>query len=89
MLSFALTLAIACFVLAFAMNLIHFARAKTLPDRILAVDTMVVNFIALIVLYGVKSGSGVTFEVALLFALTGFVSTVALCKYLARGEIVE
>ncbi|MGL6208810.1 MAG: K+/H+ antiporter subunit F [Paracoccaceae bacterium] len=89
MLSFALTFAIACFAAAFAMNLIAFARAPSLPDRILAVDTMVVNIIALTVLYGVKTGSSLNFDVALLFALTGFVSTVALCKYLLRGSIIE
>lgn len=89
MLSFALTFAITCFALSFAMNLIAFARAPGLPDRILAVDTMVVNVIALTVLYGVRTGSALTFDVALLFALTGFVSTVALCKYLLRGSIIE
>ena len=47
------------------------------------------NAIALIVLYGVKTGSPLNFEAALLFALTGFISTVAYCKYLLRGSIIE
>ena len=50
---------------------------------------MVVNVVALIVLYGIYSGSAINFEAAMLFALTGFVSTVALSKYLLRGDIIE
>lgn len=89
MLSFALTFALTCFSLGFAMNILALARAPTLPDRILAVDTMMVNGIALTVLYGVKTNSSLNFDVALLLALTGFVSTVAFCKYLLRGSIIE
>ena len=88
-LSAALSFAIGCFALALLLNLIRLLTATTLPDRILAVDTMVVNVIALIVLYGVKSASGLNFEAAMLFALTGFVSTVAFCKYLLRGQVIE
>jgi len=85
----ALSFAIACFALALLLNLIRLLTANNVPDRILAVDTMVVNVIALIVLYGVKSASGMNFEAAILFAMTGFVSTVAFCKYLLRGSIIE
>jgi len=89
MLSFALTFALTCFALGFAMNILAFIRAPGLPDRILAVDTMVVNGIALTVLYGVRSGSHLYIDVAMLLALTGFVSTVAFCKFLLRGSIIE
>lgn len=89
MLSLALAFAIGCFALALILNLIRLATAPTMPDRILAVDTMVVNTIALIVLYGVKTGSGLNFEAAMLLAMTGFVSTVAFCKFLLRGGIIE
>jgi multicomponent K+:H+ antiporter subunit F len=88
-LSAALTFALGCFALALVLNLVRLATAPTLTDRILAVDTMTVNIIALIVLYGVKTGSALNFEAALLFALTGFISTVAYCKYLLRGSIIE
>ena len=85
----ALTFAIGCFALAMLLNLWRLLTASNLPDRILAVDTMLVNGIALIVLYGVKSGSGVNFEAAMILALTGFVSTVAFCKFLLRGQVIE
>ena len=85
----ALTYALAAFALALVLNLVRLATAPTLTDRILAVDTMTVNIIAILVLYGLKSGSTLNFEAALLFALTGFISTVAYCKYLLRGSIIE
>lgn len=88
-LSIAVSFAIGCFALALGLNLIRLITAPTVADRILAVDTMVVNVIALIVLYGVKSSSGVNFEVAMLLAMTGFVSSVAFCKYLLRGHVIE
>ena len=87
--TYALAFALGCFCLALVLNLIRLVTAPTLTDRILAVDTMTVNVIAIIVLYGLRSGSALNFEAAILFALTGFVSTVAFCKYLLRGSIIE
>lgn len=89
MIALALTFAIGCFAVALLLNLWRLTTAPTMTDRILAVDTMVVNVIALIVLYGIKTASGINFEAALLFAFTGFVSTVAFAKYLLRGSIIE
>lgn len=60
-----------------------------LPDRILALDTLYINTIALVVLLGVHMGSILYFEVALLIAVMGFVGTVGLSKYLLRGDIME
>ena len=89
MLTYALTFAIACFALALLLNLIRLIAAPTMPDRILTVDTMVINVIALIVLYGVRIHSTVVFDAALLLAMTGFISTIAFCKFLLRGGIIE
>jgi multicomponent K+:H+ antiporter subunit F len=89
MLTYALSFAIACFALALLLNLWRLATAPTMPDRILVVDTMVVNVIALLVLDGIRTGSGLNFEAVILFAMTGFISTVAFCKYLLRGSIIE
>jgi multicomponent K+:H+ antiporter subunit F len=50
---------------------------------------MVINMIALIVLYGIRSGNGLNFEAAMLLAMTGFVSTVAFCRYMLRGNVIE
>jgi len=64
-------------------------RGPTLADRILALDTLYVNSVALLVLIGIHFDTAVYFEVALIIAMMGFVSTVALAKYLLRGDIVE
>ena len=64
-------------------------RAPGLPDRLLALDTMTVNAIALLALFGIDRGTGLYFEAALLFAMVGFVSTVAYAKFILRGDIIE
>ena len=58
-------------------------------DRILALDTMVVNAIALIVLLGISQGTRMYFEAALIIAMLGFVSTVAYARFVLRGDIIE
>lgn len=87
--SVALTFAIGCFGLGLLMNLWRLVRGPTTGDRVLALDTMVVNVIALLILYGIQAETAVYFEAAVLFALTGFVSTVAYARFILRGNIVE
>lgn len=89
MIALATTFALGCFGIALLLNLALLLRARGLPDKVLAVDTMVINLIALIVIYGVRSGNGINFEAAVLFAMTGFVSTVAFCKFMLRGDVIE
>ncbi|MGL4234669.1 K+/H+ antiporter subunit F [Tabrizicola sp.] len=89
MLSYALFFCLGCIALSLILNLVRLFTAPTLPDRILTLDTMAVNAIALIVLYGIWAGTGLYLEIAVIFALTGFVGTVAYCKYLLRGSIIE
>ncbi len=86
---YALAFAMSCFGAGLVLNLWRLVRGPHMADRILAVDTMVVNVIALIVLFGIKTGLGINFEAAMLFAMTGFVGTVAFCKYLLRGSVIE
>ena len=64
-------------------------RGPDATDRILALDTLYINAAALIVLYGIQIGRTYFFEAALLIALLGFVSTMALAKFLLRGDIIE
>ncbi|MDX5350703.1 MAG: K+/H+ antiporter subunit F [Paracoccaceae bacterium] len=89
MLPYALTFFLGCLALSLVMNLWRLATAPTLTDRILTLDTMAVNAIALVVAYGIWAGTGLYLEIAVLFSLTGFVGTVAYCKYLLRGSIIE
>lgn len=89
MIGFALLFAMGCFGLALLLNLWRIAKGPGVGDRVLALDTMVINAIALLVLYGIYQGTAVYFEAAMLFAMTGFVATVAYAKFMLRGDIIE
>lgn len=89
MIEIALTFAFACFGVALLLTLYRVVTGPTSADRILALDTMVINVIALIILYGVYHGVAVYFEAAMLIAMVGFVSTVAYCRFILRGDIIE
>ena len=58
-------------------------------DRVLAVDTLYINAVALIVLLGIRLDTPMLFEAALLVAMLGFASTVAMARYLTRGDVIE
>ncbi len=58
-------------------------------DRILAVDTLYMGLVALVVLLGMRWQTGLLFEAALIVAMLGFVSTVALSRYITRGDVLE
>ena len=79
----------AAFALAMALNAWRLLRGPSLPDRILALDTLYVNALALLVLLGLQGLSKAYFEVALLIGLLGFVGTVVLAKVLLRGDIAK
>jgi multicomponent K+:H+ antiporter subunit F len=89
MLSYAIVIALTMIGTAMALNVWRLARGPTLPDRILALDTLTINAIALVMLFGLSIGSTVYFEAALLLAMMGFVGTVALCKFLLSGDVIE
>jgi multicomponent K+:H+ antiporter subunit F len=89
LLSALLPWAIGGLALAMLFSLWRLLRGPTLPDRILALDTLYVNAMAMLVLVGVRFGTALYFEAALVIAMLGFVGTVALSKFLLRGDIVE
>ena len=81
--------AMAAFVFALALNAWRLLKGPSLVDRILALDTLYINTLALLVLLGIQRGTPLYFEAALVIAMLGFASTVVLSKYLSRGDIVE
>jgi multicomponent K+:H+ antiporter subunit F len=87
--AWALQVALAAFALALLMNAWRLFRGPGTPDRILALDTLYVNSLALTILLGIQFNTSVLFEAALLVAMLGFIGTVALAKYLSRGDLVE
>jgi multicomponent K+:H+ antiporter subunit F len=89
MLSIALDIALGGLALSLVLGFIRLAAGPTLPDRVLALDTLYVNGIAFLVTFGLRTSSPVYFEAALLIAMFAFVGTVALAKYALRGRLVE
>jgi len=86
---YALVFGFSAVSLAVLLNLWRLVRGPTVMDRVLAVDTMVINTIALIILFGIQQRTTVFFETALLFAMFGFISTVAYCRFVLRGDVIE
>ncbi|MDY7115448.1 K+/H+ antiporter subunit F [Halomonas sp. SSL-5] len=89
MLEIALFTCLALVVAALGLNVYRLTIGPDMPDRLLALDTMYINSIALIGLLGLWLNTKTYFESALLIAMLGFISTVAVCKYLLRGDIIE
>ena len=89
MIAYALNFGFFALSLAVLLNLWRLVRGPSLMDRVLAVDTMVINIIALIILFGIQQRTTIFFEAALLFAMFGFISTVAYCRFVLRGDVIE
>lgn len=58
-------------------------------DRVLGLDSLYVSAMLMLLIFGIKSGRTVYFEGALIIAIVGFAATVALAKFLMRGEVIE
>ncbi len=71
------------------LSMVRLVIGPTSGDRILALDTMVINALGLVIVLGIHQGLEVYFEVSLLIAMLGFVSTVALARFILRGDIIE
>jgi multicomponent K+:H+ antiporter subunit F len=74
---------------ALILSFIRLVMGPDVPDRILALDTLYINSIALLILLGINLNSTLYFEAAVLIAVMGFIGTLALSKYLLRGDIME
>ena len=89
MMTTALYITIAMVMLAALLNVYRLIKGPDAPDRVLALDTLYINAIAMIILLGVTINSRMYLESGLLIAVMGFVSTVAMAKYLKRGSVIE
>ncbi|MFJ6321251.1 MULTISPECIES: K+/H+ antiporter subunit F [unclassified Rhizobium] len=76
-------------VAAMAISSIRMFRGPRAQDRIIALDTLYVNAMLLLLTFGISTGRVVYFEAALVIGMLGFVATVALAKFLMRGEVIE
>ena len=75
--------------IAMLLTLYRLVVGPRAQDRVLSLDAMYVVAMLLLVTFGMRAGTVVYFEVALLIGLLGFVGTVALAKFLMRGEVIE
>jgi multicomponent K+:H+ antiporter subunit F len=88
-LDIALNIGLAAVTLAVVFCGWRLLKGPEVTDRLLALDTLYLNTVALIVLLGIRWNTALLFEAALLVAMLGFASTVALARYLSRGDVVE
>ena len=89
LLDLSITYALACVLAAMLLCTVRLLVGPSAHDRVLALDTLWMCGMLLALVLGISSGSQICFEVAMLIALVGFVSTVAMTKFLMRGEIIE
>lgn len=81
--------AIGAIGLSLLLTLYRLLRGPNTTDRALALDTLYVNTVALLIMYGIVLDDNIYLEAAMVIAMLGFVGTVALGRYIARGEVIE
>jgi multicomponent K+:H+ antiporter subunit F len=89
LLELSIAYALVCVLAAMLLCTVRLLIGPSAHDRVLALDTLWMCGMLLALVLGIRSGSQVYFEAAMLIALVGFVSTVAMAKFLMRGEIIE
>lgn len=88
-LNIALAITFVALALGQIMSMVRLVLGPTSGDRVLALDTMVINALGIVIVLGIHQGVQIYFEVALLIAMLGFVSTVAMARFMLRGDIIE
>lgn len=86
---FALAVALGAVTLSLLLCAWRLWRGPDAPDRVLALDTLYINVVALVIVLGMCWRTNVLFEAALIVAMLGFVSTVALARFITRGDVIE
>lgn len=85
----ALVFALGCYVLAMALSLVRLVRGPSAQDRVLAMDLICTLAMLVLLALAIRYGSEMYFEAALLIAVFGFVGSMAMAKFLLRGEVIE
>ena len=89
LLATAITVTLILYALAMALALVHLMLGPSAEDRVLALDYLSVVAMLMMLVLAIRYDSGMYFEGALLLALFSFVSSVAMAKFLLRGEVIE
>jgi multicomponent K+:H+ antiporter subunit F len=85
----ATSFALGCFVIACCLAVYRLSTGPTAADRVLALDTMYINGMLILLTLGLRFNSPLYFDIALLICMFGFVGSVAMAKFLLRGEVIE
>ncbi|MBX3629031.1 MAG: K+/H+ antiporter subunit F [Nitrosomonas sp.] len=85
----AITFAQIALAIAMALALTRMIKGPRAQDRVLGLDTLYVNSMLLLLVFGMRTGNTLYFEASLIIGILGFVATVALAKFLMRGEVIE
>ncbi|MEW9613028.1 K+/H+ antiporter subunit F [Shinella sp. S4-D37] len=88
-LAWSITVAEVFLAIAMALAAFRMFRGPRAQDRVLALDTLYVNSMLLLMVFGIRTGQVIYFEASLVIGMLGFVATVALAKFLMRGEVIE
>jgi len=75
--------------LALCLSAYRLFRGPRAQDRVTSIDSLYINGMLLVIVFGIRTGSAAYFEAALIIAFVGFASTSALAKFLMRGEVIE
>jgi multicomponent K+:H+ antiporter subunit F len=89
LLTWSITLTLACYAVAMALTLARLLRGPSAPERVLALDHLYALGMLIMMVLGIRYASDVVFEAAVMIALFGFVGSSALAKFLLRGEVIE
>lgn len=89
MLNAAILASLAMLFLAMVLALVRLLRGPSVPDRVLALDTVFVNTVGLVLVLGIWLETNIYFEAVLIIAMMGFIGTAALAKYVLRGDLME
>ena len=88
-LSTAIVFTLSCYAVASILVLVRMLRGPRAQDRVLALDLLYLHAMLVVLVFGIREGSDIYFEGALLIALFGFVSSSAMAKFILRGEVIE
>lgn len=89
MLAYVMPICLCLLGAALLLNTLRLLQGPSMLDRVLALDSLYINGLALLVVFGIWLASSFFFEIALLIAVLGFVSTVAVGKHLLHGDIID
>jgi multicomponent K+:H+ antiporter subunit F len=88
LLAWAVTITLVLYVVAIGIGMLRLVRGPSAQDRVLALDFLYIVGMLIMLVLAIRYNSEMYFEGALLMVLFGFVSSVALAKFLLRGEAI-